>query len=749
MNMAKGAGPGAGADPQQSASGDRRAGATPPDDGQPVVADGMMPLWAVSLGWELRRGRQVILNGQIRDRWWFDDSPASFREVVAGTLAARGAEVVGWWDPVGGLTFPLPEHAERFDRLAAAPPATGRGDGAVRDRAGTGDPGGADSGGGAPAAGATADDGSAPRRDAGEPPAAEPTGRPRRDGERQRSRERLFAARSPGRPRSFDDVVVTVQRLAASPDAATAFVFEDVDHHLPADRPESQLGYLRLRAAMAGAVTPHSAEGPQPHARNAVLCAVGDVGRLPGWFHLEDPRIAALHIGPPDPSERRLWLTWLLRYFDGGRHAARSDLEALVGATDGMAGWEIESLARTSRLRGAPLQKPDKLLELHRLNVNVDPWAQLDRETVARAAHALASRVVGQPAAVNAVAAALQSAFVGVDFGHSGVARPRGAFFFVGPTGVGKTELAKAVAELMFGDRSAYARFDMSEYQQEHAAERLAGAPPGYIGYEQGGELTRRVQERPFSVLLFDEIEKAHPKVLDKFLQILEDGRLTDGRGQTAYFSECLIIFTSNTGAEELRTLLEGREDELPYSALEAHFTRAVEDRFRENGRPEIYGRLKPGVVVFDMLRREHIVSIADRLLGQLTESVRERHRVELVHDTRTLHPWITARMSEPEHQAYGGRQIRNELEQVRAQVVRHLLEHRPAPGSRIRTEIGPEGEVRVTTDMTDPASAADSTGTAETRAMPGIPGSADQTAAADAAGQGGPARTAEGGGPA
>ncbi|OEV26337.1 AAA family ATPase, partial [Streptomyces nanshensis] len=145
--MAKGPGPGAGADPQQSASGDRRAGATPPDDGQPVVADGMMPLWAVSLGWELRRGRQVILNGQIRDRWWFDDSPASFREVVAGTLAARGAEVVGWWDPVGGLTFPLPEHAERFDRLAAAPPATGRGDGAVRDRAGTGDPGGADSGG--------------------------------------------------------------------------------------------------------------------------------------------------------------------------------------------------------------------------------------------------------------------------------------------------------------------------------------------------------------------------------------------------------------------------------------------------------------------------------------------------------------------------------------------------------------------------------------------------------------------------
>jgi ATP-dependent Clp protease ATP-binding subunit ClpA len=194
---------------------------------------------------------------------------------------------------------------------------------------------------------------------------------------------------------------------------------------------------------------------------------------------------------------------------------------------------------------------PEQLFNLYRFGEKRSPWEDLSYDKLCNVKSILKKRVIGQDHAIDHVETTIIKASMGLSgIQHSAkMSKPKGVMFFVGPTGVGKTELAKATAEFLFGDENACIRFDMSEYNHEESDQRLIGPPPGYVGFEAGGQLINAVLDRPFSVLLFDEIEKAHPKILDKFLQILEDGRLTDGRGVTAYFSETIIIFTSNIGA--------------------------------------------------------------------------------------------------------------------------------------------------------------------------------------------------------
>jgi len=222
---------------------------------------------------------------------------------------------------------------------------------------------------------------------------------------------------------------------------------------------------------------------------------------------------------------------------------------------------------------------------------------------------------VGQERAVAAVAKALRRARAGV--GDEG--RPIGNFMFLGPSGVGKTELAKALTEALFGDENAMKRMDMGEYYDRHCVARLIGAPPGYVGYEGGGELTEAVRRRPHSVILFDEIEKANSRVFDTLLQVLDDGRLTDGLGRMVSFKDTIIIMTSNVGS---RTILEqGAED-----AKDAVFR---ELQSRSGFRPEFLNRMD-AIIFFDALTRDELRRILDLALEELRRRVKDRHGIHL-----------------------------------------------------------------------------------------------------------------------
>ena len=257
----------------------------------------------------------------------------------------------------------------------------------------------------------------------------------------------------------------------------------------------------------------------------------------------------------------------------------------------------------------------------------------------------LSARVVGQREAVSTVARSIRRGRLGLKSPH----RPTGSFIFVGKTGVGKTELSVAIAEEIFGSPKALIRLDMSEYMEKHSVARLIGSPPGYVGYEDGGQLTERIRRCPYSVVLFDEIEKAHPDVFNILLQILEDGRLTDSQGRCADFRNSIIIMTSNLGADTTHSTIGftvGDENQ------KGETLRAVRSRFR----PELLGRIDE-IVFFRSLCREDIEQITDTMLSELTERAKALD-ISLSFDSSVLGFISESSYSEAE----GARRIRREL---------------------------------------------------------------------------------------
>ena len=286
----------------------------------------------------------------------------------------------------------------------------------------------------------------------------------------------------------------------------------------------------------------------------------------------------------------------------------------------------------------------------------------------------LGHRLVGQKQAVRAVADAVRRSRAGI----SDPDRPTGSFLFLGPTGVGKTELAKALAEFLFDDEKAMVRIDMSEYGEKFSVSRLVGAPPGYIGYEQGGQLTEAVRRRPYSVILFDEVEKAHPEVFDVLLQVLDDGRLTDGQGRTVDFRNTILVLTSNLGSAFLIDPVLSRDEK------EA----AVQALVRKTFKPEFVNRLDD-IVVFESLSMEDLGQIVGLLVDRLEKRLIER-RLELgvTPDART---WLAERGYDP---IYGARPLRRLMQtEIDDRLATAILSGAVRDGETVRVDLAPDGE--------------------------------------------------------
>ena len=287
----------------------------------------------------------------------------------------------------------------------------------------------------------------------------------------------------------------------------------------------------------------------------------------------------------------------------------------------------------------------------------------------------LHQRIVGQDEAIQAVANAIRRARAGLQDPN----RPLGSFIFLGPTGVGKTELARALAEFLFDDEHAMIRIDMSEYQEKHTVSRLIGAPPGYVGYEEAGQLTEAVRRRPYSVVLFDEIEKAHPEVLNVLLQLLDDGRLTDGKGRTVDFKNTVVIMTSNLGSAFLADLGDRGIDE--------GVRRQVMEALRAHFRPEFINRVDE-IIVFHPLSREHMKTIIDIQVKHLLKRLEDRKVFVMLTDTAK--EWLVREGYDP---AYGARPLKRAIQRfILDPLAMRVLEGEFREGDHVRVDAGPDG---------------------------------------------------------
>lgn len=419
---------------------------------------------------------------------------------------------------------------------------------------------------------------------------------------------------------------------------------------------------------------------------------------LPISFYQGNPEVEIVTLQKPDREERKQMVqkiedSFEVRLKSGTNSLLDNDNIECIDMMEDFTNREIIQLSRMSRKEDK--MSFDKLFYLFKYGEKENPWEKLEQVRVKNIKKELAERVVGQDEAIEKIEKTVVKAYMGLTGLHKTSSRsmPKGVFFFVGPTGVGKTELSKALAKFLFGDEQACIRFDMSEYAQENSDQKLIGAAPGYVGYEEGGQLTNAIKEHPFSVVLFDEIEKAakpNPRILDIFLQILEDGRLTDSKGETVYFSDTIIVFTSNLGANQVQASADKE-------GVAKEFIRIVKEYFdQELKRPELLGRIGyNNIVPFNFIQdKEFQYKICKSKLKPVIRGIEEKYKLDLEFEKEmdAINYILSAVDS-----AKGGRDILNAInDRLLDPLAMFLFENkddlRSLRGSKIVTKVTKEG---------------------------------------------------------
>ncbi|MBM3239022.1 AAA family ATPase [Candidatus Poribacteria bacterium] len=439
-----------------------------------------------------------------------------------------------------------------------------------------------------------------------------------------------------------------------------------------------------------------------------VLVALQDT-MVPIELYTNSPKTRLLSIPIPDKVDRMAYLKH--RLGDNYEH-----LELIADLTDGLFLHDLDNIVSALAARtNLSTRDVRRLVNKYRIGEQEDHWGTLSIERLNSALRWFVEEegVKGQEEAIRKVTDTLCLARAGLSGVASGTAsKPKGVLFFAGPTGVGKTFVAKKLAKFLFGSEEPFLRFDMSEFKEEHTVSKFIGSPPGYVGFEQGGMLTNAVREKPFSVILFDEAEKAHPKIMDIFLQILSEGRLTDSRGQTVFFTETVIIFTSNLGArttdsrgipiterQELDDIMN--DNRMKYEEkkrrIREHFTRAVEQFFMfEISRPELLNRIGNNIVPFNYIhtpevQKDIIISHLRRIKDDFEDKYRSAGHQLFFDDS--IADWLVGKHGE-RISMFGGKGITNAIEdEVMMPIARAILRAEHNEQQRVRFSVKASNE--------------------------------------------------------